>query len=198
MSDKYGTGQDRLYCYPDSHVLINKLGFTCETELEAAEVELTQVRVGQFKPDFDDISFRALCTIHHFIFQDVYSWAGQLRTVDLSKGDTRFANVHRIEPEALKLFQQLKLEKYLIGLPRTQFVPRLAHYYSELNVIHPFRDGNGRAQRLLFEIIGINAGYELRWEPIGRSEWIAANIAAYKSQTKLLEDLLSRALALIE
>ncbi|WP_208640217.1 Fic family protein [Massilia violaceinigra] len=56
---------------------------------------------------------------------------------------------------------------------------RLAHYYCELNVIHPFRNGNGRAQRLMFELIGINAGFEIRWEPIGRAEWADANIAAF-------------------
>ena len=71
---------------------------------------------------------------------------------------------------------------------------RLAHYYSELNVIHPFRDGNGRAQRLMFELIGINAGYALRWEPITRVEWVDANIAAYNCQLGPLIRLLERTL----
>lgn len=79
-------------------------------------------------------------------------------------------------------------------MAREQFVARLAHYYCELNVIHPFRDGNGRAQRLLFEVISINAGYALRWEPIGSAEWLDANIAAYNFQLQTLTDLLDRAL----
>jgi cell filamentation protein len=91
----------------------------------------------------------ALRAIHFHIFQDIYCWAGELRTVDISKGSTRFANISRIEPEADKLFRLLEQENHLIGLPREQFLTRLAHYYGELNVIHPFRDGNGRAQRLL-------------------------------------------------
>ena len=70
----------------------------------------------------------------------------------------------------------------------------MAHYYCELNVIHPFRDGNGRAQRLLFEVISINAGYELRWEPIRREEWVDANIAAYNCRLDKLTALLDRAL----
>lgn len=102
------------------------------------------------------------------MFQDIYDWAGELRTVDISKGGTRFAIVNRIEPEADKLFRQMAQETYLAGLSRDRFVARLAHYYCELNVIHPFSDGNGRAQRLMFEVISINAGFELRWEPIGR------------------------------
>jgi len=194
MPDKYGTGGDTQYCYPGSDVLINKLGLTDEAALEAAEVELTQARIEQFKPDFDNISLSALRDIHHFLLQDVYAWAGELRTVDISKGSTRFANVSRVEPEADKLFRQLAQEHYLVDLPRERFVARLAHYYCELNVVHPFRDGNGRAQRLLFEVISINAGYLLHWEPIGRTEWLNANIAAYNCQSEPLMALLDRVL----
>lgn len=194
MADKYGSGQDGQYCFPGSDVLINKLWIIDRDTLEAAEIELTQVRIDQFEPDFDDLSLSALRTIHFHLFQDLYDWAGELRTVDISKGGTRFANFGRIEPEADKLFRQLAQEDYLVGLPRDLFVARLAHYYSELNVIHPFRDGNGRAQRLLFEVISINAGFELRWEPIGQTEWAEANIAAYNSRLEPLIHLLERAL----
>jgi cell filamentation protein len=133
MSDKYGTGADRQYCYPDSDVLINKLGITDGPGLEQAEIELTQSRIEQYEPNFDDISLAALRHIHHYLFQDIYDWAGQLRTVDISKGSTRFAIVSRVEPEAEKLFRQLEQESYLVGLPRAQFVGRLAHYYCEFN-----------------------------------------------------------------
>lgn len=194
MPDKYGAGGDTQYCYPGSDVLLNKLGLTDEAALEATEVELTQARIEQFIPDFDNITLSALRDIHHFLFQDVYEWAGELRTVDISKGSTRFANLSRVVPEADKLFRQLAQENYLVDLPHEQFVARLAHYYCELNVIHPFRDGNGRAQRLLFEVISINAGYLLHWEPIARLEWLEANIAAYNSQLESLVALLDRAL----
>jgi cell filamentation protein len=198
MSDKYGTEQDKQYCYPDSGILINQLGITNEADLEAAEVDLTQTRIEQFEPNFNDISFSALCGIHRFLFQDIYRWAGQIRSVDISKGDTRFANMARIEPEANKLFLQLKQENYLHNLSRTQFIARLAHYYCELNIIHPFRDGNGRTQRLMFEIICINVGYEVDWNSIERSEWITANIAAYHGQLGTLAQLFNRAITEIE
>jgi len=194
MPDKYGSGGDKRYCYPGSDVLINKLGITDQVALELAEIELTQARIEQFKPDFSNISLPALRAIHHFLFQDIYEWAGELRTVDISKGNTRFANVSRIEPEADKLFREMAQENFLVDLLREQIVARLAHYYCELNVLHPFRDGNGRAQRVLFEVISINAGYLLRWEPIGRTEWLDANIAAYDCQLEPLIGLLDRAL----
>lgn len=71
MSDKYGTGQDGQYCYPDSDVLINKLGLTNGETLEAVEVELTQARIDQYEPDFDDISLSALRATHFYLFQDL-------------------------------------------------------------------------------------------------------------------------------
>lgn len=193
MSDKYGSGQDGQYCYPNSDVLINKLGLDNERELEAAEIALTQARIDQYEPNFDDFSLAALQAIHFHLFQDIYYWAGEIRTVDISKGSTRFANISRIEAEGEKLFRQLAQEGYLSSLSRAQFVERLAHYYSELNVIHPFRDGNGRTQRLMFEGICINAGFEVRWEPIGRSEWVEANINAFYGRLELLTELLDRA-----
>jgi cell filamentation protein len=105
MSDKYGTGEDRHYCYPGSDVLINKLRITDPTALASAEVSLTQARLQTFEPDFEDFSLSALRKIHFHLFQDIYSWAGSLRTIDVSKGATRFANALRIEPEADKLFE---------------------------------------------------------------------------------------------
>lgn len=194
MVDKCGVGQDGQYCYPNSDVLINKLGLTVAAVLEAAEIDMTQARIDQYSPDFDDISLSALQSMHCHLFQDLYDWAGAVRTVDISKGSTRFAHASRIVPEGDKLFRQLANENFLVGSPRDQFVARLAHYYCELNVLHPFRDGNGRAQRLLFEVISINAGFELRWEPIGRTEWVEANIAAYHGRLEPLTRLLDRTL----
>jgi cell filamentation protein len=193
MSDKYGAGQD-IYCYPGSDVLINKLGITEQAALDLAELEFTQFRAEQYVPDFEDFSWATLRGIHFFLFQDIYSWAGEIRTVDISKGTTRFANVQFIEKEAAKLFLQLEQEDFLTSLSESEFIARLAHYYSELNVIHPFRDGNGRAQRIFFEALAINAGYEIHWQAIEASEWLSANIAAYHCQLELLINLLQRAI----
>lgn len=196
MSDKYGVGRD-IYCYPASNVLINKLEITDQAALDIAELEFTQCRIEQYVPEFNAFSLATLQDIHFFLFQDIYSWAGEIRTVDISKGNTRFANARFIEKEAAKLFLQLEKEDFLTKLPTSEFITRLAHYYSELNVIHPFRDGNGRAQRILFEALVINAGYEIHWQVIETSEWLAANIAAYHCQLAQLTGLLQRAITRI-
>jgi cell filamentation protein len=193
MADKYGVTQD-IYCYSGTDVLINKLHITEQDALTAAELTFTEYRIEEFVPNFDTFSLATLQSIHFFLFQDLYDWAGQLRTVDISKGNTLFANVRFFETEAHKLFRQLKQENFLNQLPENQFIQRLAHYYSELNVIHPFRDGNGRAQRILFEAIAINAGYEIHWQAIQTDEWLPANIAAFYCKLEPLTALLQRSI----
>jgi cell filamentation protein len=115
--------------------------------------------------------------------------AGRVRTIDISKGDTRFCSFHRIQPEADKVFLALSKANWLEGMSRSDLVTRVSEFYGDLNVIHPFREGNGRAQRLLFEHLIINAGYQIDWWQVNEDEWLQANIDAvvcdYKAMIKL-------------
>ncbi|MFZ3289437.1 MAG: Fic family protein [Telluria sp.] len=193
MSDKYGADHDTTYCYPESDVLKNLLGITDSEILKAAEVEFTQFRLTQYEyPEFRDFSLTTWKNIHFFLFQDVYEWAGELRTVKLAKSGTLFAVPDCIEREAERLFGKLRAENHLSGLLRSEFVTRVADYYSELNVLHPFREGNGRSQRLLFELIALNAGYVLDWSAVDEPLWIPANIAAFNCQLEPLIAIFDR------
>nr|WP_298415958.1 putative adenosine monophosphate-protein transferase Fic [uncultured Halomonas sp.] len=176
--DKYGTGQDP-YCYEGSSTLKNLLNIRDDLTLESAERDLTTITAQdiQFAPPPYDLNY--LKGLHHQLFSDLYSWAGEIRTIDVAKGETRFCHVQRIEPEAHKLFEQFAHEGYYVDLARDQLIVAVAELYGDLNVIHPFREGNGRTQRLLFEHIVINSGYEISWESIQREEWLHASIAAY-------------------
>ncbi|OAT15718.1 cell filamentation protein [Buttiauxella noackiae ATCC 51607] len=118
-----------------------------------------------------------LCAIHQQLFQDVFDWAGELRDVDISKGETRFCHFEYIENEGNDLMQEMEDEHYLVGLARDEFVKRLAHYYCEINVLHPFFVGSGRAQRVFFEQLAIHAGYVLDWSDVDPDEWQTANQA---------------------
>lgn len=100
--------------------------------------------------------------------------------------------MQRIEPEARKLFTRLAQQDHLTTLTREPLIAAVAEFYGDLNVIHPFREGNGRAQRLLFEHIVVNCGYEISWECLDRQEWIDANIAAYHCDYQPLEDIFGR------
>lgn len=188
MRDKYGIGQDP-YCYPGTTILRNLLDIHNEDELEEAEYELTSLRLDAFVPDFDNLKLDYLHHIHFYLFQDIYPWAGKLRTVEISKGNTRFCTVSRLVIEAKRVFDQLKADAYLQGLDRKSFVNSLSDFFCELNVIHPYRDGNGRAIRLFCELIAIKAGYEISWKGISRQKWLDANIRGYYGDLRPLVEL---------
>lgn len=163
--DKYGTGQDP-YCYKDTDILRNRLDIFNTQELEEAERELSLInadRIELLPPPYD---FTYLKRIHHQLFHDLYDWAGEVRTIDIAKGNTRFCNVNRIVPEAEKLFTKLAEHSYFTQLEKAGLISVCAELYADLNAVHPFRDGNGRAQRLLFEHLIINSGYHLSWHPL--------------------------------
>ena len=189
--DKYGTEQ-APYCYPHSTTLRNHLGIIDEGELISVERDLTLLATDaiQFSPPPYDLAY--LQSLHHQLFGDLYPWAGELRSIDIAKGETRFCHAARIEPEAHKLFDSLTRRCYFVDLSREALVEAVAEFYGDLNVVHPFREGNGRAQRLLFEHIVINCGYEISWQGLERDEWLDANISAYHCDYQPMVELFGR------
>jgi cell filamentation protein len=173
--DKYGAGQDS-YCYPDSEVLKNRLNIEDDDALSEAEREITELAAEEIEFEPPPYDLATLQRIHQQLFGDIYDWAGDIRTVDVSKGDTRFCTTQRIIPEAKKLFDQLADKGWLEGLSRDALIDEVAELYGELNMVHPFREGNGRALRLLFQFIIVNAGYEISWSAVDEHEWLEANI----------------------
>ncbi len=107
MLDKYGVGQDP-YCYPGSGVLRNRLDLRDEILLHQAERELSEIAVGSlplYPPPYD---LERLQHIHRTLFGDIYDWAGELRSVNIQKGDTLFCTPERIPPEATKIIQHME------------------------------------------------------------------------------------------
>ena len=105
---------DTRYCYPNSDVLINKLNIREQDKLYAFERRLTMLRLLELmdNPIRGQFDFRHLKEIHAYIFQDIYDWAGKVRTVDIAKGNM-FCNVRFIPEQAEEIFSKLKKEKYL-------------------------------------------------------------------------------------
>jgi cell filamentation protein len=170
MVDKYGVGQDP-YCYPDSDVLRNLLNIHDEEQLQKAERELSEIAADKFRllPPPYDLSL--LQHIHKSLFCDIYEWAGVPRTVNIKKGDTLFCTAERIIPEAEKIFRTMQNAAWFIGTSKAELVIHIAETYGDLNVIHPFREGNGRTQRILFEQIIINAGFAVDWWLVKDAAW---------------------------
>lgn len=191
MVDKYGTGQDPN-CYSGTSVLINLLNITNDDILEEAEREITIAcaETIEFQEPPYDLDY--LCAIHQTLFCDIYEWAGKIRTLDISKGDTHFCNTRFIDKEADKLFTAFADNNYFSEYDKTDLICAVSELYGELNMVHPFREGNGRAQRILFEHIVINAGFEIYWESVSQEEWISANVAAVYCDYSSLETLFGR------
>ncbi|MCO7225600.1 Fic family protein [Pleionea sp. CnH1-48] len=190
MRDKYGVEQD-TYCYSESTVLKNLLNIRNLEELEEAEAEFILTRVQSYEPIFTNFDLNHLKTIHYHLFQDLYSWAGQIRTVDISKGNSRFCTTSRIEPEAEKLLAALN-ETSLSTMNQDEVASTIAEFYCDLNVVHPFRDGNGRTQRLFFDEFVGNHHYKINWDLVSRDEWVEANIAGFHCDYSLMTHIFAR------
>lgn len=182
MSDKYYYDYewDEKYCYPNSYVLKNKLNISDSSVLNNAEREITAMKILFLKKNIvkGNFDFKHLQKIHFAIFSDIYDWAGQLRTVDISKGNV-FCRSMYIESYANDIFRQLKKENYLLTFQRAEIPHKLAYYLGEINVIHPFREGNGRAQRLFVEYLaGIN-GFNIDFSSVTEHDMIEASALAF-------------------
>ena len=180
------------YLDPASGVLKNRLGITDAATLEKAEAALVATRSYELsqtplKGRFDLTHLQA---IHRYLFGDLYEWAGQLRTVDISKGGQRFAHHAHIGRAAAPIFKRLPEEKHLAGLDPAAFSDRAAHYFGELNALHPFREGNGRAQREFVSHLAHAAGYYLAWENVKQPDMLRASIESFKGDTSKLAALI--------
>lgn len=191
MHDKYGVGGDPA-CYPGTDVLINKLDLRDPDLLARAEAEFAAIAVEQIDLEGPPFDFDYLRRLHRQLFSEVYDWAGQARSVDVSKGQTRFCTASRIVPETNRLLGPLLTQENISGLERVDLVRRTAELYGDLNMVHPFREGNGRVMRLFFEHLILFCGYSVTWEPVERDEWVDACIAAVDCDYRPLIALLDR------
>lgn len=169
---------DKDYCYPGTGVLKNKFNIRDKTKLEAVERDLTALRIKEIvsNPDIIEGSFdlEHLKKLHKYIFQDVFDWAGSIRTVRVSKS-IMFAYPENIESEAKKYFKMLKDENYLKNLSTDKLCDRLAFYKTEINMLHPFREGNGRVIREFIRTLAYNNGHQLNF-PLNKDEYLKAMI----------------------
>lgn len=191
MRDKYGTRGDPA-CYPGTDVLINKLGIRDADLLAEAEAAFAATAAEGIEFSGPPYDLAYLCRLHRRLFEEVYDWAGEIRGVDVTKGLTRFCTATRISPEADRIFGSLALAGSLHSLDRPDLVRRAAALYDELNVVHPFREGNGRALRLLFEHLILSCGFTISWLGIEADEWVGACIAAYSGDSSQLEIIFDR------
>lgn len=180
------------YIDPATGVLKNLVGASTRIALNHAEGDLSFVRMLQLldHPPVRTNDLDELRSIHRHLFQDVYDWAGELRTVDLRKSAGRrepFLPVPMIRHAAAVAAGELQEENGLRGLDRDRFIERLAYHYDQVNYIHPFREGNGRVQRLFWSRVARDAGWQLDWRRVhGSVNDTACQLACEEQDRSLL------------
>jgi cell filamentation protein len=168
------------YVYPGTDVLRNKENIRDARELEAFERTATANRM-ETLPDNTPITAEGYREIHRYIFQDVYDWAGKARMVDIAKDDDLFCLAPYIDQELAKRFEAIRAENGLRGLSAEEFAARAADHISELNAIHPFREGNGRTQRAFLFVLGRQAGHEVDMTRIDPQAWNDASRESFRT-----------------
>ncbi len=165
-----------VYCYPDSGVLKNRFGLRDPDKLKALEADLSAIRQKDLlaHPIPGRFSVNHLCRIHQYLFGDLYPFSGHFRREDIMKGSTRFLAHGEIKAKLCDLLARLQQEACLHGLPFSQLVEHSAYYFAELNYIHPFREGNGRATREFMRQLFARNGYAVRWNAVDTAELLAA------------------------
>lgn len=172
--------------------LENKLGITDPEELLPVEQEIVTNKTAAVLNETPKLfDFAYLLHIHKVLFEDMYGFAGKLRTVDISKPDASapFAHAQFLEVEGKRIFDELVKQKYLTELDEKQFIARISELAAELNALHPFREGNGRTIRLFLIMLADNAGYLLDYSQVSAEELIDADKRAFEGDIKPLVDV---------
>ena len=186
-------------CYEGTTCLINKLGIRDEEKLVAVEAQITFAKTVMLEenPVEGNFDFEHFKRIHEFLLCDLYEWAGQVRTVDISKKRTKFLDAASIEKIANKCFSKIA-EGYLENLPFEDFAKRIAEFYNDVNYIHPFREGNGRTQRIYFTQLIRHYGYDINFSEVDTDELMIATIQASQGVMDFLIEFFTNAIVASE
>ena len=174
-------------CYEGTTCLINKLNIRDEQLLQETESAITLAKISYLNMNplpgaYDFAHYRA---IHRFLFSDLYDWAGELRTVGLAKKETSFMEADRIEKSADACFARAAALDFS-AMERDELLEELADFYSTVNMIHPFREGNGRTQRAYFTQWLRHIGYDVDFSSVDPDIFMFATIHAAQG---ILDDL---------
>lgn len=186
------------YTYPGTDVLINKGDYRTQHELDQFESDAVFLALGVLKdrPITGPFDTARLQQTHRRIFGNVYPWAGELRRDIGMMAKTR-ASGYTVAygpsahvPGALAdTFNKLKGENFLAGLDAARIASRLAYFYSELDAIHAFRDGNSRTLRAFISDLAESAGHRLDWAPSAATPELRQRLFVARDQAVMRGDI---------
>jgi cell filamentation protein len=190
------------YLYPGTDVLRNVPGLRNAEQLTAFETAKTAQRIYELQktPVVGRFDATHLKAIHKRVFRDIFRWAGEFRTTMLGKAERLtqppiwFTPPHLLEHEAQRIFDSLHRSNLLRQLQPIEFARKAARLLAEINALHPFREGNGRTQRLFVDALANQAGHQLRFDVVSRERMVQASIEAnmgnFGMMTRLFEEII--------
>lgn len=190
----YAAESDPL-CYPGTTVLRNLLNIEDQDELDEFELALFLTRADEPLPA-GNLDYSHYLALHRHLFQDVYGWAGELRTIRIGKGGNWFAYPEYIDGEMQRIFRELGDTDTLADLNAEAFAAHVAHILAELNAVHPFREGNGRTQLTFLAMLAEHAGYAFDADVLDRDRVIQAMIDSFAGDEAPLASLILDIIAL--
>lgn len=182
-------------CYPGTTCLINRLDICDESMLAKAEASIVLAKASFLDqhPVSGGYDFEHYKQIHRYLFCDLYDWAGEIRKVDVSKKGTSFVPAAEIAVCAVACFEHLSGFS-AIGLSKHELAVKVADFYSTVNMLHPFREGNGRTQRIFFKQWIQHLGYTLDLTDIDTDEFMIATIQASHGVMDTLIDFFEKSI----
>lgn len=187
---RYAVASDP-YILSGSAVLKNIPGLDEAEQLAAFERNAVAWRSLSLPTGHYDVAH--LKASHKHLFQDVYGWAGEFRTIPMAKGASRFAQPQYIEQETRKILGRIAVAEMRTA-PVDRFTAALAEMISELNAVHPFREGNGRTIRAIALLLAEDCGHAFDLTAVTPALWTEASILAFQGNNHALEVLLHEAL----
>lgn len=177
--------------YDGTNCLINKFNIQNEEQLKKVEASISFAKTSELerKPINKSFDFEHYKQIHKYLFEDLYDWAGKIRTVDISKKGTNFTSAEHIEAVADACFGRLKERNYFRNLDFEDFIDNIVDFYCTTNMLHPFREGNGRTQRIFISQLIRFCGYDINFSEIDTDELMIATIHSANGITDYLKDI---------
>lgn len=191
---KYSVYPD-IYSYKDApDVLINNFNIKDAKKLEKLEQLKVNFQAGNFqgypKGSFDLKHFQAL---HKYLFGEVYPWAGEIRQISISKGESIFCTPEYIEASYKNIYKEIVKDNYLKKVSNNALPEHLAYYHGEINMVHPFREGNGRTTRAFLDLMVFTSkGFNLDYENVNKKEFIEASIDSSVFNYNKMENIYKR------
>lgn len=184
---------DDPYVYPGTRVLINKLGLRSEAKHDLFERRAVAQRMSQRVPT-GNFDLAHLSAIHRHLFQDIYDWAGKVRTIDIAKGGNQFQAARFIATGMADVHRRLTEKHFLSGLSPEDFANEAGVILGDVNYVHPFREGNGRTQLQYLKQLAIRAGHPIDLRRLDAAHWHEASRLAHEASYGAMAHCIARAL----